>query len=371
MYEYEEEMEEILNEQPYGGEDIDIAFYEGICQELEYPSPKRHCLSEILEHDFGYWGQRYQQNVGTVFSMVKHLFFLIHKVKVYEEKNVDIITEKLFRYRECKIPEPCLGTAQKILKEMIKTVAQRKYTVYEMGAPRKTKDQRIFQLYTYIQLYHSNMDRIWKRKVFDSLRTGGNKHMLFVITSIIFNNPLFCSGINYFTSIVSTRIINGREDCIPFILIADYWQRKRGIHIKWTSNKGRNYYNEMLEIMNRPGYHYSKEMQILLANVWSQWDWNPASYNFSPQSKERKVSYIAKELNNLHQEINEVRVNFEQADELNKKEHECMGLDIKQAQEKPTNVNNYYYAPVGQSIGNANINNDKEDNGKSEPKQLQ
>lgn len=371
MYEYEEQMEAILNEQPFGGEDMDIAFDLGICQELEHPSPGIYRLDEILENDFGYWGKRYQQNVGTVFSSVKHLFFLIHKAREYEDRCVDIIAEKLFRYRQCRIPQPCLNATRNILKAMIKTIATRKYTMGESSSKRKNADQRTLLFYACIQLYYSKMDRLRKKRVFETLRKDGNKHMFFVISSIIFNNPLFCCGHNYFTSIIATRIINGREDCIPFILIADYWQRKRGIYFKWTSNKGKNYYNDMLEIMNRPGYHYSEEMKDLLSQVWSQWDWNPASYRFSPQARERKVSYIAKELSNLHQEIKEVRENFEQADELNKKEHESMGKDIRQVKEKPSNVNNYYYAPVGQSIGNANINNKQEDDGKSEPKQLQ
>ena len=349
MYNYEDELEAILDEQPWSGEDMDIAFEEGICQELVYSTPGRYRLDEILEHDFGRLGRKYNQNVGTVFSSVKLLLFLVNKVPDYQEQKVEIIFEKLFRYRECKIWEPCLQT------------------MGECEANRKNADQRIFLLYTYIKLYYSQMDKMLKRKVFESLRKGGNKHLLFVVSSIIFNNPLFCCGHNYFSSIIATRIINGREDCIPFILIADYWQRQRGIFLKWTSNKGRNYYNEMLEIMNRPGYHYSKEMQALLSVVWTQWDWDPASYIFSPQSRERKVSYITKELSNLHQEINKVRENLEQADELNKQEHERMGEDIRQVKEKPANVTNNYYAPVGQSIGNANI---KElDNGESEPKQ--
>lgn len=370
MYEYEEEMEAILSEQPWGGEDMDIAFDDGICQELEHPNPRRYRLEEILEHDFGYLGQRYQQNVGTVFSSVKHLFFLIRNVREFEGRCIPIIAEKLFRYKQCKIPEPCLYTTQKIFKGMIKEIAIRKYTMGQLSHIQKTADQRTLMLYTYIQLYHKGMDKALKRKVFEKFRKGGDRQMLFVVSSIIFNNPLFCCGHNYFTSIIATHIINGREDCIPFILIADYWQHKRGIHIKWTSNKGRNYYNDMLEIMSRPGYHYSKEMQALLSSVWSQWDWNPASYRFSPQNREKKVSYIAQELSSLHQEINEVRENFEQADKLNKKEHESLGADIKQVKEKPANVTNNYFAPVGQSIGNANINNKQVDNGKSEPKQL-
>jgi len=367
MYNYEDELEAILDEQPWSGEDMDIAFEEGICQELVYSTPGRYRLDEILEHDFGRLGRKYNQNVGTVFSSVKLLLFLVNKVPDYQEQKVEIIFEKLFRYRECKIWEPCLQTACAISKGIIKEIAIKKYTMGECEANRKNADQRIFLLYTYIKLYYSQMDKMLKRKVFESLRKGGNKHLLFVVSSIIFNNPLFCCGHNYFSSIIATRIINGREDCIPFILIADYWQRQRGIFLKWTSNKGRNYYNEMLEIMNRPGYHYSKEMQALLSVVWTQWDWDPASYIFSPQSRERKVSYITKELSNLHQEINKVRENLEQADELNKQEHERMGEDIRQVKEKPANVTNNYYAPVGQSIGNANI---KElDNGESEPKQ--
>ncbi len=365
MREYEVEMEKILDEQPYGGEDMDLAFDEGICQELEHYHNGRYLLHEILEHDFGYWGKRYQQNVGTVFSSVKHLLFLIHKVREGEEGCVDIIAEKLFRYGECIIPNPCLKTAENILRGMIKKTAARKYTTGESWR-QKTTDQRALLLYTYIRLYRSDMDENRKGRVFESLRKGGDKHMLFVISSIIFNNPLFCSGHNYFTAIIATRIVNGRDDCIPFILIADYWMRKRGIYIKWNSNKGKNYYNAMLEIMSRPGYRYSQELQALLSEVWSQWDWAPASYRFLPQSMERKGSYISRELSNLHQEINEVRESFEQADKMNKQEHESMGADIKMVKEKPASITQNYYSSVGQAIASANINNNTNDNGKSE-----
>ncbi len=364
MKAYEIHMKTILDNQPYGGEDIDMSFYFGICKELEDHTPGIYYLDDILENDFGRWGKMYQMNVGKVFCSADDLFFLINEVEEQREECVDIIAEKLFCERQCIIPEADLHNAIKKIENIIRGIKTRKYTKGELSNKQKRADQRALSLYAYLKLYYSDMDENFKKRVCETYRRGDNKNLFFAISAIIFNNPLFYSWLKQFSAIVATRVINGEhEDCIPFILIADGKQRENGIQIKWTSNRGKNYYNDMLEIMSRPDYRYSKELQALLSCVWTHWDWNPASYKFTPQSRGKKSSYIIQELNNLHQEINEVKEKHELAVEQNRQEHQNMGADIKQAKEKPTNVTNNYYAPVGQSIGNANINNKQQDNG--------
>lgn len=325
-----------------------------IPKELENPINKsRDDMQSWLANDFGKIGKKYGLRTSHMFEKLDDLKFLVDKIDPFYNECFYLVAAKLFKYGECSVPNSELLQFREELKKVIRNIPNRRYSRDRDLVV--CRDQRALGMYAFITLY-LNASKEEAGDLYSLLIDYKTREMFFIVIAVMFNKPLLVCGYYDFPSVCNGHIFHKHEDCIPYVLIADRWQkeRKNKNTNKWTTCEGKDYYNKLIDA-SQEEYHSNEKLQRLLALVWTHVDWNPADYSFCKNKETKKKRFVpwnniirkcvkevtSEALSNVKEDIMKLNAKHEAACEQNAKAHERIHRELgkKQASNVEVNVN--------------------------------
>lgn len=255
------------------------------------------------------------------------------------------------------------------LHHKIKNITSKNYK--ELPESEAEIDRNYLLTYAFIAISQSNnFPDSKKNSLYNYLSSTTGSKDVYIVSSFLFNQPQFCSGLFTLTSVVGNLVLKKREECIPYILIAADYKEKKGCHQTWLSLKGTNYYNLMLEYPRSRG---DRDLQLVLKVVWPKIDWNPDNHTHSAKANLVRRTGWYSQLQELKQGVDDNKHHIaEHEEKIGKIEDRIQNAPLS------TTINNNYYGAVGQSVGNAqnvtlseNATSKDITHGKSESEQLQ